>query len=172
MEFTLLWSALVGVAGLYLGLWWMGRRDTTLCVRDLWEIAIAAGVIGLAGWHAGCLFRDACLGTPTSLPWAWSQPGSDITRHPIELYTALLLAIAAWLLFRLRLRYPAAGLVAGLSLAVAGASRLVTEPLRPSLFTGPVWWYAAAIVLGGAVAVLAWRQPKPASTADDAPPLQ
>lgn len=237
MEFTLLWSALTGVAGLYLALWWMGRRDTTLCVRDLWEIAITAGVIGLAAgrlvamlrggvnpvahpgdillvragvdtaaasgaallsaarlaradrreqldalapaalfglaaWHAGCLFRNACLGTPSSLPWAWSQPGSPITRHPVELYAALLLAMAAWLLFRLRLRYPAPGLIAGLGLGAAGAVRLVTEPVRPTLFTGPVWWYAAAIVAGGAVAAWAIRHPKPTSATGDAPPLQ
>ena len=237
MEFTLLWAALVGVAGLYAALWWMGRRDTSLCVRDLWEIAITAGVIGLAvgrlvammrggvnpfahpgdlllvragvdtaaasvaaltsagwlartdlreqldglapaalfgiaGWHAGCLFRDACLGTPSSLPWAWSQPGSDITRHPVELYAAVLLALAAWLLFRLRLRYPAGGLVAGLALAGAGASRLVTEPLRPSLFAGPVWWYTAATVAGLAIAGRAITRRPPTDTARDRPPLQ
>ncbi len=237
MEFTLLWSALTGVAGLYLALWWMGRRDTRLCVRDLWEITVTAGVIGLAagrlvamlrggvnpvahpgdlllvragvdtaaasaaallsaawlaradlreqldalapaalfglaGWHAGCLFRDACLGTRSSLPWAWSQPGSPITRHPVELYAALLLAMAAWLLFRIRLRYPAPGLIAGLGLSAAGTVRLVTEPMRPTLFTGPVWWYAAAIVAGIAVAAWAMRHPKPTGSTGDVPPLQ
>ncbi len=43
MEFTLLWAALAGVGGLYLALWWMNRRDATICVRDLWEIALTAG---------------------------------------------------------------------------------------------------------------------------------
>lgn len=237
MEFTLLWSALTGVGGLYAALWWMGRRDTSLCVRDLWEIAIAAGVaglavgrlvamvrggvnplahpgelllvragvdtvaasgaavataawlarsdlreqldglapaalIGLAGWHAGCLFRDACLGTPTSLPWAWSQPGSDITRHPVELYAALLLAIGAWLFFRLRLRYPAPGLVSGLALALAGLARWTTEPLRPSLFAGPVWWYGAAIAAGTAVVIWSIHGARSSNTKSTPPPLQ
>jgi len=240
MEFTLLWSALAGVGGLYVALRWMGKLDTTVCVRDLWEIAIAAGVVGLAvgrlvamlrngvnpfahpgdfllvragvdtaaasagaviaaawlaranlreqldglapaaligvaGWHAGCLFRDACLGTPSSLPWAWSQPGSNITRHPVELYAAVVLVMAAWLLFRLRLRYPAPGLIAALALTAAGAVRLVTEPLRPSLFAGPVWWYTSAILAGGVLAGWALRQPAPTGptgpTGDD-PPLQ
>ena len=237
MEFTLLWSALTGVGGLYGALWWMGRRDTSLCVRDLWEIAITAGVVGLAagrlvamarggvnplahpgdlilvragvdtvgatvaalattawlartnlreqldglapaalfgvaGWHAGCLLRDACLGTPSELPWAWALPGSDITRHPVELYAAILLAVAAWLLFRLRLRYPAPGLVSALALATAGAARLITEPMRPSLFAGPVWWYTAAVV--GGLALAGWTIIRPASTdtADEVPPLQ
>lgn len=236
MEFTLLWAALAGAGGLYGALWWMGRRDTTVCVRDLWEIAITAGavglavgrvvamlrggvnpithpgdlllvragvdtvaatvaallvaawlarsdrfdqldalapaaVVGLAGWHAGCLFRDACLGTPSSLPWAWAQPGSDITRHPVEIYAALGLMLGGWLLFRFRLRYPAAGVVAGLALATAGLMRLVTEPLRPSLFAGPVWWYAAAIAIGLGTAVVAARR-SATGVRDDPPPLQ
>jgi prolipoprotein diacylglyceryltransferase len=236
MEFTLLWSALTGVTALYGSLWWMGRRDTSLCVRDLWEIAITAGVValatgrivamarigvnpfahpgelllvragvdtvgatvgavaatawlaradlreqldglgpaalfGLAGWHGGCLFRDACLGTPSSLPWAWAQPGSDITRHPVELYAAVLMAVAAWLLFRLRLRYPVPGLVAALALAAAGGARLFTEPFRPSLAAGPVWWYAAALVGGIAIAVWAAVHPAATDTTDGVPPL-
>jgi prolipoprotein diacylglyceryltransferase len=237
MEFTLLWSVLTGVGTLYAALWWMGRLDTSLCVRDLWEMAITAGVIGLAigrlvamirggvnplahpgdlllvragvdtvgatlaalittawlaradlreqldglapaalagiaGWHAGCLFRDACLGTPSSLPWAWAQPGSDITRHPVELYTTALLVLSGWLLFRLRLRYPAPGLVAGLALAAAGAARLVTEPLRPSLFAGPAWWYGAAMVGGITVAVWAAIHPAATDFTNEVPPLQ
>ncbi|MGI9648549.1 MAG: prolipoprotein diacylglyceryl transferase family protein [Acidimicrobiia bacterium] len=219
MEFTLLWSALTGVGALYGSLWWMGRRDTSLCVRDLWEIAIAAGMIGLAagrivamlrggvnplahpgdillvragvdtaaaslaalltagwlaredlfeqldglapaalfglaGWHAGCLFRGACLGTLSDLPWAWALPGSDLTRHPVELYAALILAVAAVALFRLRLRYPSPGLITGLAMASAGAARLATEPLRPSLSTGPMWWYAA--VIGAGICLAGW----------------
>jgi len=237
MEFTLLWAALSGALGLYVALWWMARRDTSLCVRDLWEIAISAAVVGLAvgrvvamvrggvnpfahpgdlilvragvdtvaasiaalatagwlsrddraeqldalapaavfgiaGWHAGCLFRDACLGTPSSLPWAWAQPGSTITRHPVELYTALLLAIGAWALFRLRLRYPAAGLVSGLALALAGLARLITEPLRPSLFAGPVWWYGAAVGIGLAIAWWSIWRSRSTDTESTPPPLQ
>jgi prolipoprotein diacylglyceryltransferase len=235
MEFTLLWSALAGAGALYGALWWMGRRDTSLCVRDLWDIAIAAGVIGLvvgrlvamlrggvnpvahpgdvllvrtgvdtagasiaalltagwlarddlfeqldglapaalfgvAGWHAGCLFRGACLGTLSDLPWAWAQPGSDLTRHPVELYATLLLAVAAVGLFRLRLRYPSPGLVTGLSLAAAGVARLATEPFRLSLFAGPVWWYGAAIGIGAVLAGWAmWRNRRIGSARDGAP---
>lgn len=223
MEFTLLWAALAAAVGVYGALWWMGRRDATVCVGDLWEMAITAAIaglvvgriaamvrqgvsplahpgdlllvragvdtvaasvaalltagwmarrnvadlidalapaalFGLAGWHAGCVFRDACLGTPSDLPWAWAQSSGGPTRHPVELYAAVLLLIAALLLFRLRLRYPAPYLVAGLSLTAAAAVRLVTEPLRPSLFAGPVWWYAAAMIAGGIVAGWAWRR--------------
>ncbi len=237
MEFTLLWAALAGALALYGALWWMGRRDTTLCVRDLWEIAVTAGIIGLvvgrmvsmlrggvnpvtnlgdfilvragvdtvaaavgallaaawlarsdlleqldglapaavfgvAGWQAGCLFRDACLGSRSSLPWAWAQTGSDITRHPIEIYAALGLGVAAWLLFRVRLRYPAAGVVSGLGLAVVGLVRLLTEPLRPSLFAGPTWWYGAAVGVGLAATLWATRRRGSTRTVEDPTALQ
>lgn len=233
MEFTLLWAALAGAGGLYGALWLMARRDTSLCVRDLWEAAITAAVVGLAvgrivammrggvnpltdpadillvragvdtvgatlaalatlawllraglaeqldglapaalagiaGWHGGCVLRDACLGTPSDLPWAWAQSGSTVTRHPVELYAALALVIAAAGLFRLRLRYPPPGVVAGAGLALAGAVRLATEPLRPSLLNAPTAWYAAAAVLG--VAVAAWSLQRGRGRADR--PLQ
>ncbi|MBT8217292.1 MAG: prolipoprotein diacylglyceryl transferase [Acidimicrobiia bacterium] len=234
MEFTLLWAALTGVAGLYGALWLMGRRDTSLCVRDLWDAAITAAVVGLAvgrivamvrggvnpltnpgdillvragvdtvgatlaalaalawvlradlaeqldglapaalagiaGWHGGCLFRDACLGTPSDLPWAWAQSGSTITRHPVELYAALAFFLVAGGLFRLRLRYPPPGVVAGLGLAVAGVVRLATEPLRPSLLDGPTAWYAAAAVLGGATAAWSWQRSRAGQRRPDGP---
>jgi prolipoprotein diacylglyceryltransferase len=147
---------------------WLARTD----LREQLDGLAPAALSGLAGWHAGCLFRDACLGTPSSLPWAWAQPGSEITRHPVELYAAGLMAVSAWMLFRLRLRYPAPGLVAALALTAAGAARLITEPLRPSLFAGPVWWYAAAVAIG--LLIAAWSILTPSSTAatDEAPPLQ
>lgn len=230
MEFTLLWAALTGTGALYGSLWVMGRRDTSLCVRDLWEIALAAAVVGLAvgrivamirqgvspienpgdvllvragvdtaaaslgalataawlarrdlaeqldglapaallgvaGWHGGCAFRSACLGTPSSLPWAWAQSGGGVTRHPVELYAALLLVAAGVVLFRLRLRYPPPLVISGLALAAAGSARWVTEPLRPTLFAGPVWWYGAAVGVGGLLALRGWwtgpRRPDP-----------
>lgn len=223
MEFTLLWAAAGAALALYGGLWLMGRRDTSLCVSDLWEIALGAAltglvvgritamirqgvspisnpgdlilvragvdtvgasvaallaamwlsrsnlseqldglapaaVLGLAGWHAGCVFRAACLGTPSDLPWAWAQTEGGVSRHPVELYTALLLVVAGPALFRARLRYPPALVVSGLALAAVGTARLITEPLRPALFSGPVWWYGAAIAIGLSGALLGWRR--------------
>ena len=39
-------------------------------------------------------------------------------------------------------------MIGATGLALAGAIRLVTEPLRPSLGSGPVAWYVAAIGIG------------------------
>lgn len=113
-----------------------------------------AALAGLAGWHAGCLWRDACLGTVSDLPWAWAAAGSGLTRHPVELYAAALLAAAAVGVARLPRRPWVATAAA---VALAGGARLVTEPLRLSVTGGPVTFYAAAAVVGAAGVLLAAR---------------
>lgn len=113
-----------------------------------------AALMGLGGWHAGCLWRNACLGSGSELPWAWAQEGSLISRHPVELYTAVGLMIAAWLVSRLPWRLLTKS---GVALALAGLVRLLTEPMRPSITGGPVVWYIAAIVVGLAAAIIGPR---------------
>lgn len=134
---------------------WLGRRELVPVVDGL----AVASLAGLAGWHAACLFRGACLGTTTALPWAMTQPGSPVGRHPVELYAAALYGLAAVGLAVLRSRRSLApGLAASLALSMAGLVRLVTEPFRPSLTGGPIGWYVAAIVIGTAGAVVAIRR--------------
>ena len=135
------------------GLAWMGREE-------LWPVLdglAAAGVAGLAGWHAGCVVRDGCLGTASDLPWATAQLGSTVTRHPVEIYAAVLLAVAALgiALWRRR-RMPPRGIAAGAALATAAGVRLITEPLRPSLDGGPVEWYLAGLIVGASTAIWHW----------------
>jgi len=131
-----------------------------------WKVAYLdatspAALMGLGGWHAGCLWRNACLGSGSELPWAWAQEGSLITRHPVELYTAVGLMIAAWLVSRLPWRLLTKS---GVALALAGLVRLLTEPMRPSITGGPVVWYIAAIVVGLAAAIIGPRfSPGPSS---------
>jgi prolipoprotein diacylglyceryltransferase len=107
-----------------------------------------ATLLGLAGWHAGCLWRGACLGAPSDLPWAWALDGGTVTRHPVEIYAAVGLAVGAWLVSLLGWRL---WMRAGAGLALAAGIRLVTEPLRPSITGGPIWWYVAGIALGALV---------------------
>ncbi|MDX1468579.1 MAG: prolipoprotein diacylglyceryl transferase [Acidimicrobiia bacterium] len=109
-----------------------------------------AALFALAGWHAGCVWRSACLGTASQLPWAWSQEGSAVTRHPVELYAAVGLAAAGLIIGRLPLK-PL--LRFGTGLGAAGAVRLVTEPMRHTITGGPVSWYVAAVLLGAATAI-------------------
>ena len=124
---------------------------------DVVDSLAPAALAGLAGWQAGCLYRGACLGTASSLPWAVSQSGSSVTRHPVEIYAALMfLAFGLLLLLWLRSGPRAPGAVGAVGLALAGLTRLATEPLRPSLGVGPVGWYTAAIVLGLFSASAVW----------------
>ena len=124
--------------------------------RNLWQAAdgiAPAALAGLAGWHAGCVPTGACLGVESGLPWALALEGSAITRHPVEIYAALLLlggsiAIALWK----QHGRPPLGAPAGLALATAGLVRLATEPLRISLAGGPVLFYASGVIVGLGVA--------------------
>lgn len=140
-----------------------GVAATVFIVSLLWGTRRSPGAVdalapaillALSGWHAGCLWRGACLGTVSDLPWAWSQTGSAITRHPVEIYAAIALAVGAYLVSRLAWR---PWLRAGGALALASGIRLITEPLRPSITGGPVGWYVAGIVVGGLAVVIGPR---------------
>lgn len=134
---------------------WLGRKEPVAAADGI----AAAALAGLAGWHGGCVTRSACLGTVSDLPWALAQPGSDITRHPVEIYAAIMFAAAAVAVAWWKAhRRPVPGLPASLALAAAGMIRLLTEPMRPSLTGGPVWAYATSVVVGLVLAFVAARR--------------
>lgn len=141
---------------------WAGRPDW----RGVLDRSAPFALLALAGWQAGCLVRDACLGAPSDLPWAVALGGSEITRHPVEIYAALALLVAAiglWWAGRAS-AILGAGRLAGLALAAAAGIRLATEPLRPALGAGPVLWYWAAVAAGLGLAILGPRLSRPAQT--------
>jgi len=155
------WASLTGLAVLA----WPLRRTP----RALDAIAPAA-LAALAGWHGGCLWRSTCLGTMSDLPWAWDLPGSDISRHPVEIYAAILLLLGAWSVLRIKGQV---GLAATMALFWAGLARLATEPVRPSLGANLWWFYGLATVSGLAAAaylVLKTRKPADKAAVDPYPP--
>jgi prolipoprotein diacylglyceryltransferase len=139
----------------------LARRDPVVAA----DAIAPAALVGLAGWHAGCLVTGSCLGIESSLPWALTLPGSDVTRHPVELYAAvgLLIAGIGLALWKQHGR-PPLGSIAGTAVLAASAIRLATEPLRISLAGGPIYLYAAGVVIGAAMIVASFilrsRQPK------------
>lgn len=134
---------------------WLGRKELIVALDGL----SGAALIGLSGWHAGCVARDACLGTVSDLPWALSQTPGGPTRHPVEIYAALALVVAGIALSLLRIRGTFRPFAASsLALAIAGLVRLATEPMRLSLGGGPVWWYVGAGITGLAGFVVAQRR--------------
>jgi prolipoprotein diacylglyceryltransferase len=139
----------------------LSRRDVIAAADAIAPSALA----GLAGWHAGCLPTNACLGVESTLPWSWALPGSTITRHPVELYAALGLAIAAVALAIWKQRgRPPMGAPASLALVSAGGVRLVTEPMRISLDGGPVLLYVAGVAVGGAGLVASYVRRRRSTT--------
>ena len=126
---------------------------STRSTRHALDALAPAILLGMAGWHAGCLWRGACLGSPGDFPWNWPLEGSLVTRHPVELYAAIGLAVAAWLVSRLGWRL---WLRAGTALAAVAGARLLTEPLRPSITGGPALWYWAGLFVGIAGVVTGW----------------
>lgn len=139
-------AATVGALGVYL---WAVKGQ----IRFL-DATAAAAVLGLAGWHAGCLWRNTCLGAASDLPWAWSLPSSTITRHPVEIYAALGLIAAAFIVARLPIRTL---LRTGAGLALASLVLLLTEPLRLTIKGGLEPWYIAGIAAGVVVVALGGR---------------
>jgi len=131
------------------GLAWTTRRSTGAV-----DALAPSILLGLAAWHAGCIWRSACLGTPSELPWAWAQDASLVSRHPVELYAALGLVVGAVIVSRLGW---SPWTRAGVALGAAAAIRLLTEPLRPSLGGGPQGWYLAGLIVGILVAVFGGR---------------
>lgn len=127
---------------------WVFRADPTAL-----DIVAPAALLGLAGWHAGCLWTGSCLGAATGGGWGLTLPGSEVGRHPTELYAAVALAAFAFAATRLRAPFVATGL----ALAAAGAVRAATQPIRPSLTGGPMWAYLTAVALGLSVALAGRR---------------
>lgn len=143
-------GATVGAAAMF---GWLARRDLIGASDAIAPSAVAA----LSGWHAGCLTTAGCLGTESTLPWAMALDGSTVTRHPVELYAAVLLALGAvGLALWKQHGTPPRGTIAGIGIASAAGIRLATEPLRISLDGGPVWFYAVGVVVGIGIAVTAW----------------
>jgi prolipoprotein diacylglyceryltransferase len=141
---------------------WMWRRELPFVADALAPVAVA----GLSGWHAGCVWRSTCLGRAADVSWGWALDGSDVTRHPVELYAAALLLLVVPLLVRLR---SVAWAPTGGAIAAAAVSRLVTEPVRVSLTGGPTTFYAVAFVVGIAVVGFGVRSGNRSTTPNQLP---
>jgi prolipoprotein diacylglyceryltransferase len=133
---------------------WVFRDDVVTL-----DIVAPAVLLGLAGWHAGCLWTGSCLGSATGGDWGFTRAGSLVARHPTELYAAGALAVLAYASTRPRTPFVATGL----ALAAAGGVRAATQPIRPSITGGPMWAYITAVALGSAVAIAArlWARRAP-----------
>jgi len=174
MEFSLLGAAVIGLGGLYAVLWWeAGRGNAADCTRDLWDILLTAGVVGLA---AGRL--AAMVGGGTN---PLTHPGDFlIIRGGVDtgVAAAAALATAAFLSRRdllptLDTAAPAAlaGLAGWQAGCLARGACLGTPTGAPwsmyqegsTIGRHPVELYAALLLVVGAVALIAWKRRHPAA---------
>ena len=117
-----------------------------------------AALLGLAVWEGGCWWQGACLGAPSGLWWAMALPGSDLTRHPVGMYAAVLLAAGAvWLLL---LPLPRKGATAAVGLSWASVVRVSVPLWSVGAWSNRSWWYVAGLLVGLLGLALVLRVPE------------
>lgn len=127
---------------------WTCRSD----LLNRMDYLAPAGLSGIVVWEAGCWWQGACLGSPSGLWWAMALPGSELTRHPVGLYAAVLFAAAAiWLLVR---PLPWKGATASVALGWAAGVRMIVPLWSVGGWSDRGWWYlvGAIVGLGGVIA--------------------
>lgn len=105
-------------------------RVRRLRVRPAFDALALALPVGYAIGRTGCFVHGCCRGQPSTLPWAWRYPGSELAVHPTQLYEALY-AFGTYVLLwamRDRPRLPGGLFLSYLALYCAG--RFAVEWLR------------------------------------------
>ncbi|PID45892.1 MAG: prolipoprotein diacylglyceryl transferase [Proteobacteria bacterium] len=102
LEIPATWSGGMSFHGAAIGLFVGGYSFCKLKKLDFWSMADTYAVtapIGLALGRIGNFINGELFGRPTALPWAMIFPGGGaVTRHPSQLYEALLEGIVLFVL--------------------------------------------------------------------------
>jgi phosphatidylglycerol:prolipoprotein diacylglycerol transferase len=129
--YSLQFRGLTSFGGLFFGMaaaivWSIRNKISGWVVLDL---AAPAFVLGHAIGRIGCLLNGCCFGgaCPTGLPWGIHVENSSVLHHPAQAYDTLMnLLVLGYLLYRER-KGLNLGQLAGLALALHGATRVVYE---------------------------------------------
>ncbi len=164
-------GGLLGVLGAML-LFARSRGRRFLDVTDLIAPAVP---IGLASGRVGNFINGELWGRAAdpSLPWAmvFPQSGTDIARHPSQLYQVALEGLLLFIVLWLYARKPRGlGQVSGVFLAGYGLLRFIAEYFRePDSFLGVLaldlsmgQWLCLPMMAAG-VALWAWGRGRPAA---------
>jgi phosphatidylglycerol---prolipoprotein diacylglyceryl transferase len=120
-----------GLLGAIAGGWvWTRRRERPF--YPLADIVTAAAPIGLFLGRLANFVNDELWGRPSTLPWAMVFPnGGPLTRHPSQLYEALLEGVVLFVVLRLLLRARASdGVVFWSFIGLYGLFRFAVEFTR------------------------------------------
>ncbi|MEW6754109.1 MAG: prolipoprotein diacylglyceryl transferase [Candidatus Latescibacterota bacterium] len=114
-------------------LWVVRRRGVPLGIAA--DAAAPAVVLGQALGRIGCqLAGDGDYGRPTDLPWGMAYPDGVVPTlakvHPTPVYEALAYLLVFGVLWAVRRRVRAPGLVFCLYLVLAGTTRFLVEFIR------------------------------------------
>ncbi|TAL23518.1 MAG: prolipoprotein diacylglyceryl transferase, partial [Aquabacterium sp.] len=146
---------------------------------DVADLVAPCVPVGLAVGRLGNFINGELWGreAPASLPWAmvFPQSGTDIPRHPSQIYQFLLEGLLLFTLLWLYSRKPRRlGMVSGWFLVGYGVMRFTAEYFRePDAFLGLLalnlsmgQWLCVPMVLAG-LGIIGWarRQPQPAAAA-------
>jgi len=142
-----------GLLGVIVACWLFARRHEVPFLR-LMDLVAPLVPLGLAAGRMGNFINGELWGRATDLPWAmvFPQSGTDLPRHPSQLYQfageGLLLFLIVWLYAR---RPRPVGRVAGMFLLGYGALRFLAEFGRePDAFLGLL---AAGLTMGQLLSV-------------------
>ena len=104
------------------------RRYSFFKLMDIGAILVA---IGYPITRIGCFLNGCCYGTPSDLPWAVVYPAvDDISRHPTQLYSSLLMVVVLVILLYLRKHKYFDGYLLSWFLVLYGIYRFVVEFVR------------------------------------------
>jgi len=81
---------------------WIATRRMKLSFVKLSDYFAVAGPLGHAIGRLGCLMAGCCYGRHTDMPWGIAMDG-DPSRHPTQLYEAILNALIAFTVARVGL---------------------------------------------------------------------
>jgi phosphatidylglycerol:prolipoprotein diacylglycerol transferase len=144
-----------------------------LSVATLGDLTCAVGPIGLFLGRLANFINSELWGRPAdpSLPWAMVFPtGGPLPRHPSQLYEAGLEGLALFTILALMIRAGALrrpGLILGAFIGLYGVARIIGELFRePDPQLGFLWGgltmgmllSVPMVIVGAAVAALAWRR--------------
>lgn len=143
MEFTLLAAAAIGAGGVYVALWWEAKRGNAAdCTADLWDVALAAILVGLAVGRLGAMIRS----------------GVNPLASPMD-----------FLIFRAGVDTGLAALGALATVLWLGRKELsaVADGLAVAALAGLAAWHGACVVRGaclGSTTDLPWAIAQPGSS--------
>lgn len=149
-----------GLFGGFLAVWWYARRQN-LTLTFVSDVTAPLLALGQAFGRVGCfLSGDGDYGPPSDLPWAMSFPNGIIPTnervHPTPIYDTILLTAIFFILWKLRKRNFAPGVMISLYMILVGVERLSTEVFRRTAevalgLTMAQWISVALIIAGGTI---------------------